>query len=240
MRIPEISAATSDTGSDTEVFFTPKSLEKNNDCFMSINKHNKTLSNDDDSSQSNIFNNNNILGTGNSFNVNNSDTSASNYRFNSSIPSTSLQEKCDILLNDMKNENDSNISTTVSSTFLNNHNLYDKSLFSKECVQELKNGSLDHINNGSKNKLNQSRDKINNLQSIMNNDLIEDNGNITQSNRRTNDFNSSDKLNSSKSDSKPSKLNMVSTEPYPKYTPTVEKAIKKYKNKEPKKECIVM
>lgn len=239
MRIPEISAATSDTGSDTEVFFTPKPLENNNDCFMSINKHNENIRNDD-SSQLNIFSNNNTLGTGNSFNVNNSDTSTSSYRFNNSIPSTSLAEKCDILLNDLKNENDGNISTIVSSTFLNNHNLCDKLLSSKECVQELKNGSLDNVKNSSKNKFNQSEDKFNNLKSIMNNDLIEDNGNITQSNRRTNDFNSTDKLNSSKSDSKPIKLNMVSTEPYPKYTPTVEKAIKKYKNKEPKKECIIM
>lgn len=238
MRIPEISAATSDTGSDTEVLFTPKSLE-NNDCFMSLNKHNENLRNDD-GSQLNIFSNNKTLGTGNSFNVNNSDTSTSSPRFNISIPSTSLEEKCDILLNDLKNENDSNISTTVSSTFLNNHNLCDKLLSSKECVQELKNGLLDHIKNSSKNKFNQSGDKINNLKSIMNNDLIEDNGNITQLNRRINDFNSSDKLNSSKSDSKPIKLNMVSTEPYPKYTPTVEKAIKKYKNKEPKKDCIIM
>lgn len=36
------------------------------------------------------------------------------------------------------------------------------------------------------------------------------------------------------------KISIVTTEPYPKYTPTVEKAIKKYENSQPKKECIVM
>jgi len=70
-------------------------------------------------------------------------------------------------------------------------------------------------------------------------DLIEDNDNIL-SNSLTNDSNISEKMVDVKNYSKPTKLNMVTTEPYPKYTPTVEKAIKKYENKQPKKECIVM
>lgn len=70
-------------------------------------------------------------------------------------------------------------------------------------------------------------------------DLIEKDDNIL-SNSFTNDPNLSEKIIDSKNYSKPTKLNMVTTEPYPKYTPTVEKAIKKYENKQPKKECIVM
>jgi len=70
-------------------------------------------------------------------------------------------------------------------------------------------------------------------------DLILDNDNILSINF-TNDSNLSKKVIDGKNYSKPTKLNMVTTEPYPKYTPTVEKAIKKYENKQPKKECIVM
>jgi len=69
--------------------------------------------------------------------------------------------------------------------------------------------------------------------------LIKDSDNIL-SNSSTNDSNLFEKLIYRGNYSKPTKLNMVTTEPYPKYTPTVEKAIKKYENKQPKKECIVM
>jgi len=70
-------------------------------------------------------------------------------------------------------------------------------------------------------------------------DLIENDANIL-SNSFINDPKLSEKVIDSKNYSKPTKLNMATTEPYPKYTPTVEKAIKKYENKQPKKECIVM
>lgn len=73
----------------------------------------------------------------------------------------------------------------------------------------------------------------------INDDLIGDNDNIL-SNSFTNNSNLSEKNVDVKNYSKPTKLNMVTTEPYPKYTPTVEKAIRKYENKQPKKECIVM
>lgn len=69
--------------------------------------------------------------------------------------------------------------------------------------------------------------------------VIEDNR-TSQSNNNTNDSNLSEKTVASKSFSNPNKSNIVTTEPYPKYTPTVEKAIKKYENKQPKKECILM
>lgn len=72
-----------------------------------------------------------------------------------------------------------------------------------------------------------------------NDELIEDNDNIL-SNHSIHDSNLSETIIESKNYIKPTKLNMVTTEPYPKYTPTVEKAIKKYENKQPKKECIVM
>lgn len=71
------------------------------------------------------------------------------------------------------------------------------------------------------------------------NDVIGDNDNILSINF-TNDSNLSKKITDGKNYNKSTKLNMVTTEPYPKYTPTVEKAIKKYENKQPKKECIVM
>lgn len=70
-------------------------------------------------------------------------------------------------------------------------------------------------------------------------DFIEDNRTI-QSNSYTHGSNLSEKAVANKSSSNPNKLNIVTTEPYPKYTPTVEKAIKKYENKQPKKECIIM
>jgi len=83
--------------------------------------------------------------------------------------------------------------------------------------------------------------KYNNTSSSLktNDDLIGDNDNIL-SNSFTNNSNLSEKKVDVKNYSKPTKLNMVTTEPYPKYTPTVEKAIRKYENKQPKKECIVM
>jgi len=99
-----------------------------------------------------------------------------------------------------------------------------------------------NLTNSNTNVIKKSK-KYNNSSSLKTNDdsinSIENNDNIL-SNSFTNDSNLSEKIIESKSNSKPTKLNMVTTEPYPKYTPTVEKAIKKYENKQPKKECIVM
>lgn len=99
--------------------------------------------------------------------------------------------------------------------------------------------SFDCVKANKINKLNQSKIKDNNSKLKVNNNLLEDNCSI-QSNSFINDSNLSDKINASKNLNKPIKLNTVTTEPYPKYTPTVEKAIKKYENKQPKKECIIM
>lgn len=68
---------------------------------------------------------------------------------------------------------------------------------------------------------------------------IEKHDDLIESNFQSNNSNSKETIKSTNF-SKPVKLNMVTTEPYPKYTPTVEKALKKYENKQPKKDCIVM
>lgn len=238
LRIPDISVATSDTGSDTEVTLcTTKSIESNN-------KHNECLR-IDDSLQSNMTNMNiismekccngiNTTSTTNetSIDFNNPDTSTSSYNFND-IPSSSLKNNCYVSLNDiLMNEHNSNNSNNVSPISNNN---CDQLLSIKESAQKLKNGSLDHRQNSTKKLLNQSTKKNYDCSSIINKNL-EDYGD-QQPNNTTNDF----KFSCNKSDSKPVKLNnIVTTEPYPKYTPTVEKAIKKYENKQPKKDCIVM
>lgn len=89
--------------------------------------------------------------------------------------------------------------------------------------------SSDCLPNKTENKLNEPKLK----------DFIEDNRAI-QLNNNSNGSDLSEKTVVCKSISNPNKLNIVTTEPFPKYTPTVEKAIKKYENKQPKKECIVM
>jgi hypothetical protein len=89
--------------------------------------------------------------------------------------------------------------------------------------------SSDYLPNKTEKELNQPKLK----------DFIEDNRTI-QLNNYTNGSDLSEKTVVSKSFNNPNKLNIVTTEPFPKYTPTVEKAIKKYENKQPKKECIVM
>lgn len=99
--------------------------------------------------------------------------------------------------------------------------------------------SLDYVKANRINKLNHSKVNDNNSRLKINNDFLEDNCSI-ESKYFMNDSNLLDKVNASKNVNKPIRLNMVTTEPYPKYTPTVEKAIKKYENKQPKKECIVM
>jgi len=245
LRIPDISAATSDTGSDTEVIlFTKKSVE-------SDNKHDTCLR-IDDSLHSNMTNMNVILSTEKSCNsinptsttnetsndCNNSDTSTNSHNFNN-IPSSSLKNNSHVSLNDVLiNEHKSNNSNNVSSISKNNS---DQLLLIKEGTQKLKDGSLGHRQNSTKKLLNQSRKKVDDCSSIINKNIVEDYGDQQSNNTTTNDFKLLEKFDSYKSDSKPVKLNnIVTTEPYPKYTPTVEKAIKKYENKQPKKDCIVM
>lgn len=82
-------------------------------------------------------------------------------------------------------------------------------------------------------------EKNSNLSLIINNNLTKDNGEI-QSNSLANNTSLPEKMKASNNLSKPIKLSTVTTEPYPKYTPRVEKAIKKYENKQPKKECYIM
>lgn len=86
---------------------------------------------------------------------------------------------------------------------------------------------------------NEFKEKNSNLSLKINNSLTKVNGEI-QSNSLANNTSLPEKMKSSNDLSKPIKLNTVTTEPYPKYTPRVEKAIKKYENKQPKKECYVM
>lgn len=91
----------------------------------------------------------------------------------------------------------------------------------------------DCIKHSLKESFNQSKQNDLNKSFELNTKLINKND-CDQSNSLTNDSNLTEQ-----NCKKPIKLNIVTTEPYPKYTPTVEKVIKKYENK-PKKECIVM
>lgn len=288
LRIPNISTATTDTGSDTEVIFVIPKLIKNDISLINTNNYN------DDSSKLNITNDNkstfnieeslNVQNTNSqidtvSNNTINPDKSTNSLSHYSNLTSTPSIEKCNIAFNDivMMNENESNILNNTLSTSLNNYNCYNKSNLIKDCPQEIENGTNSKLkflktesinepcmfaNTNSRNNLNEKKIHLSdskhynvinklencesssdcvksNLSSIMNDNLVEDNGNI-QTNSFTNDSNLSEKVVVNTNYNKPMKLNTVTTEPYPKYTPTVEKAIKKYENKQPKKECIVM
>lgn len=287
LRIPNISTATTDTGSDTEVIFVTPKLIKNNISLISINHD------DDNKSKLNKVNDNkstfdieeslNVLDTNSQINIISNDIinpdKSTNSHYSNLTSTTPLIEKCNIALNDivMMNENESNIINNTLSTSLNNYNCHNESDLTKKCSQEiesdiyqklkfLKTESINELstfaNTNFRNNLEEKKiyfsdnkhcnviNKLenfessldcikNNFNSIINDNLVEDNGNI-QTNNFTNDSKLSEKVIESKNYSKPMKLNIVTTEPYPKYTPTVEKAIKKYENKQPKKECIVM
>lgn len=88
-------------------------------------------------------------------------------------------------------------------------------------------------------QLNELKEKNSNLSLNIDDSLTKVNGEI-QSNSLAYDTSLPEKIKTSNNLTKPIKLNTVTTEPYPKYTPRVEKAIKKYENKQPKKECYIM
>lgn len=253
LRIPNISSATTDTGSDTEViFFTPpKSIEN------SLNKDSESITIDESSKpiktnvNKNTFNIEESLNSSNSNFINNleyTDSCSLNNNLESSNTNVQKSEikKCDISFN--------NIMKNTSSSSLNSCHFQNGS--KNECFQKMENVSnpqskleIDVIvlnDNDCLNKIETSESSIgcvinNNISSSLkiHDDLIKDNDNVLLNNF-TDDSNLSKKIIENKNYSKPNKLNMVTTEPYPKYTPTVEKAIKKYENKQPKKECIVM
>jgi len=261
LRIPNISSATTDTGSDTEViFFTPpKSIEN------SLNKNSESIINDESSKSiktninTNTFNVEESLNSLNTNFINNLEYTDS-CSLNNNLESTNTNvQKCDVTFNNIITND--NIVKNASSSSLNSC-LQNKS--KNECVQEMENVSNlqsklekndmflndnDYLNEIETSEISigcikndtKNQSKINNISSSLkvHDDLIEVNDNI-QLNSFTNDTNLSKKIIENKNYNKPNKLNMVTTEPYPKYTPTVEKAIKKYENKQPKKECIVM
>jgi len=149
-------------------------------------------------------------------------------------------------------ENDTNIRLENSIPLFSNTNYINKLKTSKNSsfeneicpndehsyvINELDNYeySLNHIKNNPKLILNQEEDTK--MCSTINDNLVVDKSSIV-SNSDIVESNLSENI-ASNSDCKLAKLNMVTTEPYPKYTPTVERVIKKYENK-PKKECIVM
>lgn len=103
---------------------------------------------------------------------------------------------------------------------------------------EKHNSLLDCMNNATNKSLNQINEK-NSYLNLETNDYSVEDCDSCQSNILTNSS-KPEKTSASKNTKKPIKSSIVTTEPYPKYTPTVEKAIKKYENKQPKKECIVM
>jgi len=172
-------------------------------------------------------------------------------------------EKHDGLLNSisMTNENKSNIDNTPSSLYYTqemkkymNQNLADNSNSTNKLINRREDIFLgnndkhsevvasklencEHLLDSSKcnRKPQQLSWSVN-----MNDDCKKDDNNI-QLNSFINDSNLSESgVVKVKNYCKPIRLNVVTTEPYPKYTPTVEKAIKKYEDKQPKKECIVM
>lgn len=167
----------------------------------------------------------------------NANSSSSNY--------CNFQNKSkNVCVHKMKNgANVSNVSTTVSTDEL----MTDiNSLMEKDIMVSIDNDHSNELETSKfsmdsiKNDTSQQSKNYNTSSSLINHDdLIEDNDNIL-SNSFTNKPNLSEKKIDCKNYSKPTKLNVVTTEPYPKYTPTVEKAIKKYENKQPKRECIVM
>lgn len=272
LRIPDISTATTDTGSDTEVIFLTPELIDNNTTSVCINKceNDNAIPNEANISSSSMSQS--LLNTNRHTNailndIYNSDKSTNSClsldNRTNKIPSL---EKHDVSLNGiiMTNENKNNINNMSDSLYYEcemdkdtNSNLKDnknstkklmnrkQEIFSsnnnKHCevvTSELENyeHSLDYP------KCSKKQKQLN--QSIKINDdcKIEDSGdNNIQLNSVINDPNVSETaVVRVKNYSKPIKLNVVTTEPYPKYTPTVEKAIRKYEDKQPKKECIVM
>lgn len=293
LRIPDLSAATTDTGSDTEVIFlTPESVENNDKLLISEKNFNESLRNDgsrlnttNSTRSSNIEESLNVLDSnsmtnGVSIDVNNSCASINSGSLCNNIQKTKFSvEKCDTLFSGLAmNGNKSNNSNSTSSSSLNNHNLYDKSITTEDsendsnlkpqllktdlteksptfsnisltgnlasglktkymCSSDNEHSSTITEPENDESSMDQTEKKNTGL--CLNAVSIQDNCNL-QLNNDTNDSNLKDNFSSSKSESKQIKLNVVTTEPYPKYTPTVEKAIKKYENKQPKKECIVM
>lgn len=184
-----------------------------------------------------------------------------NNNHTSKVPSL---ENHDVLLNDIiiTNENKSNVNNTCNVSYAQetekdiNPNLMDN----RNSSNELMNGKeeiFSDVNNKHSEVVTSKLDnherslnspKCNKKQqqlslSVKTNDgyKIEDDGNNIRSNSFINDSDLSETgVIRVKNHSKPIRLNVVTTEPYPKYTPTVEKAIKKYEDKQPKKECIVM
>lgn len=134
------------------------------------------------------------------------------------------------------------LKTDVNTISENKMLLSDTEHFHKRNELDYCKPSIAYVNNDTNKEFNQSKEEKSDLCLILN-DINNDNslteGSI-QSNSLPNDANVSKNIVTIDNYSKPIKLNMVTTEPYPKYTPRVEKAIKKYENKQPKKECIVM
>jgi len=269
LRIPDISTATTDTGSDTEVIFvTPELIENNVTSSVYVNKYeegnsipNKT-NNVNSSTSQNLLNANSQTNAI-SNNICNPDKSTNsclspNNNYTSKIPSL---EKQNVLLNSIiiTNENKNSINNMCNLSYAQetekdiNLNLTDN----RNSSNELMNGKKE-VFSGVNNKHSEivtskvdnhehflDSPKCNRKQqqlslSIKTNDGYKIEGDI-QSNNFINDSHLSETgVVRVKNHSKPIRLNVVTTEPYPKYTPTVEKAIKKYEDKQPKKECIVM
>lgn len=302
--IPNISTATTDTGSDTEVIICNPNLVESNTFLTSANKQNNYVINDDGSNSNNNGMNtskyienslNSIDNHSNTIekNVKNAGVSSNSCPNNMFSSTSSPTENYDVSLNDIimmnKNEN------LGSSTSLSNNDLHGKLIFDNKyesemgnsinskfkCLEtenkfpeistknstdnfetsvnssikekmligdsehlriinevEKHNSLLDYVDNSPNKLLNHINENSSNFSFETNDNSVEDCDSF-ESNILTNSS-KSEKTNASKNSKKPIKLSMVTTEPYPKYTPTVEKAIKKYENKQPKKECIVM
>lgn len=158
--------------------------------------------------------------------------------------------------------NESNILNNVCATSLINCNLQNLYILNNECTQEIENITNPRLIKFSETENTKSIpcESIKNVEglspkgmnNVINSNVLIDNKNefkeknsnlslkINNSLSEANNTSLPEKMKSSNNLSKPIKLNMVTTEPYPKYTPRVEKAIKKYENKQPKKECYVM
>lgn len=211
--------------------------------FLNIHDHIKTIPNDINKSNELTEN----------CNPDNSYLTNSNIGVENTIH-TSLVDRCNGPLNDIavKNKNELN---------LNNECAHKKKNGTKSSLEFLKtdsttfiNGTVVGVNNNlvENDTIMSNNEHSNIIDGIENNeyslDTIENNSKTCENHSNlngssdivSNNSNLPKKMIASKNDCKPIKLNVVTTEPYPKYTPTVEKAIKKYENKQPKKECIVM
>lgn len=255
-----MSTATTDSGSDTEViFFTPESVEIN-ESLLCKSKHNEFISNkdcskvNDKNSNTNTFN---FEESHNSLNINNHIKSIpkdinnfDEYTDNCNPDNTPLNDivvknknktnLCNECSHEMEDSTNSSLEflktdinniksineITVNNNLIENDMIFNNNRYSN-IIDEIENNecSLDCVQNNSL-----THEKHSNMNS--NNDI--------ESNNFTNLSNLPEKMIVNHNYCKPIKLNVVTTEPYPKYTPTVEKAIKKYENKQPKKECIVM